>query len=94
MRIALMCFALLANFATAATAQSIILDVQNMRCATCPLTVKKVLQKVPGVSAVSIDYPRKMALLLLDGTRATGDTVIKALADAGIPLNDQKVTND
>lgn len=90
MRIALMCFALLASFATAATAQTVILDVQKMRCATCPITVKKVLQKVPGVSAVSIDYPRKTALLQLDGSKSTSDTVIKALADAGFPSTIRK----
>jgi hypothetical protein len=35
----------------AGTLQSVALDVKNMTCAVCPITVKKALEKVPGSRA-------------------------------------------
>ena len=32
----------------AGTPQTVTLDVQNMTCAVCPITVKKALERVPG----------------------------------------------
>ena len=34
----------------------VVLDVENMTCAVCPITVKKALSRVPGVSQVTVDY--------------------------------------
>jgi mercuric ion binding protein len=34
----------------AGTLQTVTLDVQNMTCAVCPITVKKALERVPGVN--------------------------------------------
>ncbi len=42
--------------ALAAPLQTIALDVQNMNCELCPVTVKKSLERVAGVSAVTIDW--------------------------------------
>lgn len=47
--------------ALAAAPKTVTLDVQNMTCELCPITVKKSLQKVPGVSAVKVDFGRKTA---------------------------------
>jgi mercuric ion binding protein len=38
----------------AETLQIVSLDVQNMTCAVCPITVKKALERVPGVRIDSI----------------------------------------
>lgn len=40
--------ALVPMAALAATPQTAVLDVQNMTCELCPVTVKKALEKVPG----------------------------------------------
>ena len=45
----------------AATPKTVTLAVQNMTCELCPITVKKSLEKVPGVSAVKVDFDRKTA---------------------------------
>ena len=37
--------------AFAGAPRTVVLDVQNMTCALCPITVKKSLQQVPGVAA-------------------------------------------
>ena len=49
-------FALLPLMAVAATPTTVTLEVKNMACATCPITVKKSLEKVSGVTAVKVDY--------------------------------------
>jgi mercuric ion binding protein len=51
--------AALALFPLAALAgipQTVTLDVKNMTCALCPITVRKALEKVPGVSDAKVDF--------------------------------------
>ena len=73
--------ALMPMAALAATPQTVVLDVQNMTCELCPVTVKKALEKVPGVSQARIDFagtsasgahnfnaPRAVTIATHDGT--------------------------
>lgn len=64
---------------------TVILDVQNMTCAVCPITVKKSLERVSGVRQVTIDYASKTATVQFDDTLATSDQLTKASTDAGYP---------
>jgi mercuric ion binding protein len=41
--------------ARAGTPQTVVLDMQNMTCTLCSVTVKKALEKVPGVANAQID---------------------------------------
>ena len=43
----------------AAPSKTVTLAVQNMTCPLCPITVKKSLEKVAGVSAVQVDFDKK-----------------------------------
>ena len=43
----------------AGTLQTVTLDVQNMTCAVCPITVKKALFRVPGVTDAKVDFDKK-----------------------------------
>lgn len=45
--------------ALAASPQTVVLDVQNMTCELCPITVKKALGKVPGVADTKIDLNKR-----------------------------------
>ena len=45
-------FATMPIVAAAATPVTVTLEVKNMTCATCPITVRKSLEKVSGVTAV------------------------------------------
>ena len=45
--------------AVAGAPQTVVLDVQNMTCELCPITVRKALEKVPGVSDAKIDLGQK-----------------------------------
>lgn len=76
---------LLAGSAYATTPETITLDVQNMTCAACPITVKKALQKVPGVNDVKVDFVHRTATVHLDADKANVALLTKATTDAGFP---------
>ena len=69
----------------AGTLQTVTLDVQNMTCAVCPITVKKALERVPGLTDAKVDFDKKTASISFDPDKASTDTLTKATADAGYP---------
>ena len=69
----------------AAEPQTVVLDVQNMTCELCPITVKKALDKVPGVAATKIDLTKKTATVKFDPERANVAALVKATTNAGYP---------
>lgn len=68
-----------------AAPQTITLEVSNMTCSVCPITVKKALQNVPGVSKVDVSYERKEARVIFDDIRATVAKIEGATFEAGYP---------
>ncbi|WP_261540439.1 mercury resistance system periplasmic binding protein MerP [Burkholderia multivorans] len=74
----------------AATPKSVTLAVQNMNCALCPVTVKKSLEKVPGVNAVQVDFDKKTATVTYDPDKAKPETLTQATTSAGYPSTVQK----
>lgn len=76
---------LLAGSAFASPPKAVTLSVQNMTCPACPITVKKALEQVPGVSDVKIDFANKTATMHLDMDKSNIALLIKATADAGFP---------
>ena len=76
--------------ALAATPQTTTLNVQNMTSELCPVTVKKSLEKVPGVSQVRIDFAKKTATVTFDAEQAQVSTLVKATSDAGYPTTVHK----
>lgn len=71
--------------ALAVTPKTAVLDVQNMTCNLCPVTVKKSLELVPGVSQARIDFEKKTATVTFDADKTTAATLVKATTDAGFP---------
>lgn len=69
----------------AADPQTVVLDVQNMTCELCPITVKKALGKVPGVADTKIDLAKKTATVKFDPARANVAALVKATTNAGYP---------
>jgi mercuric ion binding protein len=70
--------------------QTAILDVQNMTCGLCPITVKKSLEKVPGVSDAKVDFDRRTATVRFDTGKADVAALVKATTDAGFPSTARK----
>jgi periplasmic mercuric ion binding protein len=77
--------ALLPFAALAGTPRIVTLGVQNMTCAVCPITVRKALEKVPGVASVKVDLDTKSATVTFDADKADAAALIKATTDAGYP---------
>jgi mercuric ion binding protein len=76
---------LLAPAFALATPQTVSLNIPTMDCATCPVTIKASLAKVPGVSKVKVSYERREAVIVYDDSKAGVDDLKKATADAGYP---------
>lgn len=65
--------------------RTVTLDVKNMYCATCPVTVKASLAAVSGVARVEVSYREKSATITFDDVKATPEALIKATTEAGFP---------
>lgn len=76
---------LLAGGASAAPPQTATLAVENMTCGTCPIVVKKALEKVPGVSATAVDFDKKTATVTFDPNKASTARLTQATTEAGFP---------
>ena len=65
--------------------QSVILDVQNMTCAMCPITIRKALQGVEGVQSAKVDFDSKIANVIFDPKKTNIETLIKTTTNVGYP---------
>lgn len=76
-------------FVTSLTAwakpQTVTLDLPTMNCAMCPITVKKALAKVDGVSRAEVSYEDKEAMVTFDDEKTSADALIEATTNAGFP---------
>jgi periplasmic mercuric ion binding protein len=83
-RILFLCAALIGAPAFAATRQ-VTLTVPTMDCATCPVTIRVALMKVPGVSRANVSYARRDARVTFDDSRTDVAALTKATEAAGYP---------
>lgn len=88
--------ALLASLAVAAGAHaagahSATLAVSNMDCATCPITVRKALERVAGVESAKVDFKTKLAVVAFDPSKTKPEALVKATTDAGYPSTVKQV---
>jgi mercuric ion binding protein len=68
-----------------AATQTVTLAVPGMTCAACPITVKKALSKVEGVSQVDVAYEKREAVVTFDDAKANVQKLTKATENAGYP---------
>lgn len=59
--------------------------IENMTCATCPITVRRAMEGVAGVSAVSVDFNAKTARATYDPRRTNAAAIAAASTNAGYP---------
>lgn len=84
-KLILLAAALLCSQVALAKTQTVTLNVPTMDCATCPITIKAALIKVPGVSQAKVSYQRREAVVIYDDSKTNVDELKKATADAGYP---------
>jgi len=70
--------------------KTVTLNVSGMTCEACPITVKKALQKVPGVSKIDVLYEKKQVVVTFDDSKANTDALVKATTNAGYPSQPEK----
>jgi len=73
-----------------AATQTVKLDVPSMHCESCPITVKKALSKVEGVSKVEVSLERREAVVTFDDTKTDVLALTRASANAGYPASEKK----
>jgi periplasmic mercuric ion binding protein len=76
---------LAAGAALASPPQTATLAVENMTCGTCPIVVKKALEKIPGVSATTVDFDKKTASVTFDPEKVSTARLTQATTEAGFP---------
>jgi len=68
-----------------AATQTVTLAVPGMTCAACPITVKKAISKVEGVSKVDVGFEKREAVVTFDNAKTNVQKLTKATEDAGYP---------
>ncbi len=67
-----------------AAVQTVTLAVPSMdNCEICPITVRKALEKVPGVSRVSVSFKNREAVVTYDNAKTAIQTLEHATFEAG-----------
>ena len=77
--------AVLASPSAFADTKTVTLSVPGMNCDLCPLTIKKAISRVPGVSSVEASYEKKQAVVTFDDSKTSVEALMKATANAGYP---------
>ncbi len=75
--------------ASAAT-RTVTLSVPGMTCAACPITVKKALTRVEGVSKVTVAFKQREAVVTFDDARTNVEALTQATENAGYPAAEKK----
>jgi len=68
-----------------AAQKTVVLSVPSMNCAACPITVRKALEKVPGVQSVKATLEPPEAVVTYDDAKVGVDRLTEATKQAGYP---------
>ena len=71
--------------ASLAVQKTVVLSVPTMNCDSCPITVKKSLEKVSGVEKVKATYEPKEAVVTYDDAKTSVEKLTEATKRAGYP---------
>ncbi len=72
--------------------KTVTFSIDKMTCAMCPITVRKAMEKVDGVTSVVTSFEDKTAVVTFDPAKADLTAIAKASEMAGYPatLEDHK----
>ncbi len=74
---------MLASPALAGEPRTAVLDVAGMTCSLCPITVRKALERVPGVLEAKADYATRRAEAKYDPDRTSPQALAAAVNEVG-----------
>jgi len=68
-----------------AATKTVTLSVPGMDCPVCPITVKKALTRIDGVTKADVNFDKRQAVVTYDDARTNAEALTKATANAGYP---------
>jgi mercuric ion binding protein len=68
-----------------ASPATVTLSVPSMDCPVCPITVKKALTKVNGVSQAKVDFDKRQATVTFDDAKTNVQALTLATKNVGYP---------
>lgn len=82
--------AALAAGAGATEPKTVVLDVPGMNCPLCPISVRKALERVPGVRQANASLENKSVEATYDPDRTSAEALADAVTRAGYPATVRK----
>ena len=77
--------ALSVGAALATPATVVMLDAENMTCPACGITIRKALEKVPGVADVKVDTRAETVTVAFESSQTDAAGIARAVTEAGFP---------
>ncbi|HWR92962.1 MAG TPA: copper ion binding protein, partial [Desulfobacterales bacterium] len=71
--------------------QTLQIPVTGMTCANCAATVERVLKKLPGVSAASVNFASEQAAVTFDSAEARLAQIVEQIRGAGFAVATARV---
>jgi len=68
-----------------AATRTVTLAVPSMDCPVCPITVKKALTQVPGVSQADVNFAKRQAVVTFDDAKTSVGVLTESTRNAGYP---------
>ena len=65
--------------------ETVMFSVEKMTCATCPIAVRKAMERVDGVREVEVDLDAKTAVVTFDSRMTTAVAIGAASTNVGFP---------
>jgi mercuric ion binding protein len=65
--------------------ESVSFTVEKMTCATCPIAVRKAMERVEGVKEVTVDFESKTAVVTYDASVTDVTEIGAASTNVGFP---------
>ncbi len=68
-----------------AAQKTVTLSLPTMDCPVCPITVKKALTQVSGVSRAEVNFSKRLVVVTFDDVVTNLNALTRATKDAGYP---------
>jgi len=68
-----------------AAPKTVTLSIPSMDCPVCPITVKKALSQVSGVSQATVNFEKRQAVVTFDDAKTNVGALTDSTKNAGYP---------
>lgn len=73
------------SWSATAAPRTVTLAIPSMDCPVCPVTIKKALSKVPGVSRANVNFELRQAVVEFDDVKTNVGVLTESTRNAGYP---------